>query len=147
MDSGDTLMTPNLRLNSRVSKFLNNVKLSKEDSMSMIGVEWNMNYGKRVLGCYYTSLFHNFIFFLQRAEDGQYRLIGGETNKCKFYIIDDIEAFVEHVGVCMLDLIFEFGQEKYDEVNKALQETQELPCQGVIVIEEGRAYVYEHYDY
>ena len=50
MDSGDTLMTPNLRLNKKLSRYLNNIELSDEDSVSMIGVEWNMNYGKRVLG-------------------------------------------------------------------------------------------------
>lgn len=146
MDCGDTLMTPNLRLNKKLTRYLNNIKLSDEDSVSMIGVEWNMNYGKHVLGCCYTSLFHNLLFFLQRTEDGQYRLIGGEKN-CRFYIIDDIEAFIEHIGVCMLDLMFEFEEGKYEEVRHALHETQELPCQGIIVIEEGRAYVYEHYDY
>lgn len=140
-------MTPNLRLNKKVSKYLNNSPLTEENSMSMIGVEWNMNYGKRILGCYYNTLFHHFIFFLQRNDEGQYRLIGGETNKNKFYIIDDIEEFVKTIGVCMLDLEFEFEQEKCEEVLKALQDTKDLPCQGVIVIDEGRAYVYEHYDY
>ena len=38
-------------------------------------------------------------------------------------------------------------EDKVKEMTKALQDTQELPCQGVIVIEEGRAYVYEHYNY
>ena len=56
MDCGDTLMTPNLRLNKKLTRYLNNIKLSDEDSVSMIGVEWNMNYGKRVLGCCYNSL-------------------------------------------------------------------------------------------
>lgn len=140
-------MTPNLRLNKKLTRQLNKIHLDEEDDMSMIGVEWNMNYGKRILGCYYHTLLFNFLFFLQRNEEGQYRLIGGTGKNCKFYIIDDIEAFVEHIGICMLDLKFDFNEDKVKEMTKALQDTQELPCQGVIVIEEGRAYVYEHYNY
>lgn len=140
-------MTPNLRLNKKLTKMLNSTKLEPEDDMSMIGVEWNMNYGKRILGCYYNCLFYNCLFFLQRNDEGQYRLIGSSGKDCKFYIIDDIDAFVEHIGICMLDLIFEYEEERKAELLHSLQETKEMPCQGVIVIEEGRAYVYEHYNY
>jgi len=60
---------------------------------------------------------------------------------CSFYIIDNIEQFLDVVGVDTLEL------ENTAEIRKALEETLVIPNTGIIIVNEDEIFIYDHTNY
>lgn len=149
MDGGNTLMTPNLRLNSHLTNRMNKYHIPPEEKMTEYSINWQLENGNHILGWYYPSLFNVTIMHLIKNEDGLYRLFCTDKDGgTGIYMIDDIELFIDKVGICMLDTKTEFAQEFRERWKAILDKVNQEPSSGVISIDEdGRVYVYEHYDY
>lgn len=135
-------MTPNLRLNRKLTRQLINSSPKQEDKSSMLTVNWNIDNETKVFGSYYQGWFKSTMFFLQKMEEDRFRLVVSDGNPlCKFYLIDDIEKFLDTIGVQILDM------ENTDKVIEALQQTTSIPNCGIVLIEDGEVFVYEHENY
>lgn len=135
-------MTPNLRLNKRLTKQLINSSPKQEDKSSMLTINWNIDNGTKVFGSYYRGLFKSTMFFLQKIEEDRFRLVVSDGNPiCRFYLIDDIELFLETIGAQILDM------ENTDKVIDALEQTKSIANCGIVLIEDGEVFVYEHENY
>ena len=135
-------MTPNLRFNKKLTRKL--IKAIPKDSFkpTLLSIEWNMENGNNVYGLMYTGLFKGTTFFLQRTEPNRYRLVVLDGSPlCSFYIIDDIEKFLDVVGVEVLDL------ENAEDIRAALEETLIVPNTGIIIIDNDEVFIYEHENY
>jgi len=135
-------MTPNLRFNKKLTRKL--IKAIPKDNFkpTLLSIEWNMENGNNVYGLMYEGLFKGTTFFLQRTEPNRYRLVVSDGSPlCSFYIIDDIEKFLDVVGVEVLNL------EDTTGVRKALEETVIVPNTGIIMVDDNEVYVYEHSNY
>lgn len=135
-------MTPNLRFNKKLTRKL--IKAIPKDNFkpTLLSIEWNMENGNNVYGLMYEGLFKGTTFFLQRTEPNRYRLVVSDGSPlCSFYIIDDIEKFLDVVGVEVLDL------EDATGVRKALEETIIVPNTGIVMVDDNEVYVYEHSNY
>jgi len=88
------------------------------------------------------GLFKSQVSILQRLENGQYRLIVSEKQPlCSFYLIDDIERFLDVIGVKVL---FEDGA---PDMIGAIEETKIVPNTGLIYLDGETIYVYDHTNY
>ena len=135
-------MTPNLRFNKKLTHKL--IKAIPKDSFkpTLLSIEWNMENGNNVYGLMYTGLFKGTTFFLQRTEPNRYRLVVLDGSPlCSFYIIDDIEKFLDVVGVEVLDL------ENAEDIRAALEETLIVPNTGIIIVDNDEVFIYEHENY
>lgn len=135
-------MTPNLRFNKKLTRKL--IKAIPKDSFkpTLLSIEWNMENGNNVYGLMYTGLFKGTTFFLQRTEPNRYRLVVLDGSPlCSFYIIDDIEKFLDVVGVEVLDL------ENAEDIRAALEETLIVPNTGIIIVDNDEVFIYEHENY
>lgn len=147
MGGGYTLMTIDLRLNDKETGRLRKAKVKPEDKMSLYGVEWNIDNSNKILGCFHRSLIDPSIFYLIKTQDDIYRLIGGRGKDVAFYIIDDIEKFVEVVGVCAINIMLHLTEEDTEIFNllDKIKKDPEVPAHGIITIEEGEVFIYEQY--
>lgn len=135
-------MTPNLRLNKKLTRQLINSSPDEEDKSSLLTINWNIDNQTKVFGSYYQGWFKSTMFFLQKIEEDRFRLVVSNGNPlCKFYLIDNIEEFVETIGVQILDM------ENTDAVIEALEQTASIPNCGIVLIEDGEVFVYEHENY
>ena len=135
-------MTPNLRLNKKLTRQLINSSPNEEDKSSLLTINWNIDNQTKVFGSYYQGWFKSTMFFLQKIEEDRFRLVVSDGNPlCKFYLIDNIEEFVETIGVQILDM------ENTDAVIEALEQTASIPNCGIVLIEDGEGFVYEHENY
>lgn len=135
-------MTPNLRLNKKLTRQLINSSPKQEDKSSMLTVNWNIDNETKVFGSYYQGWFKSTMFFLQKMEEDRFRLVVSDGNPlCKFYLIDDIEKFLDTIGVQILDM------ENTDKVIEALEQTKSIANCGIVLIEDGEVFVYEHENY
>ena len=135
-------MTPNLRFNKKLTRKL--IKAIPKDSFkpTLLSIEWNMENGNNVYGLMYAGLFKGTTFFLQRTEPNRYRLVVSDGSPlCSFYIIDDIEKFLDVVGVEVLDL------ENAEDIRAALEETLIVPNTGRIIVDNDEVFIYEHENY
>ena len=135
-------MTPNLRFNKKLTHKL--IKAIPKDSFkpTLLSIEWNMENGNNVYGLMYAGLFKGTTFFLQRTEPNRYRLVVSDGSPlCSFYIIDDIEKFLDVVGVEVLDL------ENAEDIRAALEETLIVPNTGIIIVDNDEVFIYEHENY
>lgn len=135
-------MTPNLRFNKKLTRKL--IKAIPKDSFkpTLLSIEWNMENGNNVYGLMYIGLFKGTTFFLQRTEPNRYRLVVSDGSPlCSFYIIDDIEKFLDVVGVEVLDL------ENAEDIRAALEETLIVPNTGIIIVDNDEVFMYEHENY
>ena len=135
-------MTPNLRFNKKLTRKL--IKAIPKDSFkpTLLSIEWNMENGNNVYGLMYTGLFKGTTFFLQRTEPNRYRSVVSDGSPlCSFYIIDDIEKFLDVVGVEVLDL------ENAEDIRAALEETLIVPNTGIIIVDNDEVFIYEHENY
>lgn len=135
-------MTPNLRLNKKLTRQLINSSPDEEDKSSLLTINWNIDNQTKVFGSYYQGWFKSTMFFLQKIEEDRFRLVVSDGNPlCKFYLIDNIEEFIETIGVQILDM------ENTDAVIEALEQTASIPNCGIVLIEDGGVFVYEHENY
>jgi hypothetical protein len=135
-------MTPNLRLNKKLTRQLINSSPDEEDKSSLLTINWNIDNQTKVFGSYYQGWFKSTMFFLQKIEEDRFRLVVSDGNPlCKFYLIDNIEEFAETIGVQILDM------ENTDAVIEALEQTASIPNCGIVLIEDGEVFVYEHENY
>ena len=135
-------MTPNLRLNKKLTRQLINSSPDEEDKSSLLTINWNIDNQTKVFGSYYQGWFKSTMFFLQKMEEDRFRLVVSDGSPlCKFYLIDNIEEFVETIGVQILDI------ENTDKVIEALEQTASIPNCGIVLIEDGEVFVYEHENY
>jgi len=135
-------MTPNLRLNKKLTRQLINSSPQEDDKSSMLTINWNIDNKTKVFGLYYKGLFKSVMFFLQKVEENRFRLVVSDGSPlCKFYLIDDIELFLDAIGVQILEL------ENLDNVIEALEQTVQCPNCGIVLVEDDRVFVYEHEDY
>ena len=142
MGCGDTLMTPNLRLNKKLTRQLINSSPREDDRSSLLTVNWNIDNQTKVFGSYYQGWFKSTMFFLQKIEEDRFRLVVSDGNPiCRFYLIDNIEEYLETVGAEILEM------ENTDNVIEALEQTVSIPNCGIILVEDGEVYVYEHENY
>lgn len=135
-------MTPNLRFNKKLTRKL--IKAIPKDSFkpTLLSIEWNMENGNNVYGLMYTGLFKGTAFLLQRIEPNRYRLVVSDGSPlCSFYIIDDIEKFLDVIGVEVLDL------ENAEDIRAALEGTLMVPNTGIIIVDNDEVFVYEHENY
>ena len=102
----------------------------------------NIRSYNNVYGLMYTGLFKGTTFLLQRTEPNRYRLVVSDGSPlCSFYIIDDIEKFLDVIGVEVLDL------ENAEDIRAALEETLIVPNTGIIIVDNDEVFVYEHENY
>lgn len=135
-------MTPNLRFNKKLTRKLIKAIPKNDYKITLLSLEWNMDNGNNVYGLMYEGLFKGTTFFLQRTEPNRYRLVVSDGSPlCSFYIIDDIEKFLDVVGVEILEL------ENSSDIRKALEETVIIPNTGIIMVDDDEVYVYEHRNY
>lgn len=135
-------MTPNLRFNKKLTRKL--IKAIPKDSFkpTLLSIEWNMENGNNVYGLMYTGLFKGTAFLLQRTEPNRYRLVVSDGSPfCSFYIIDDIEKFLDVIGVEVLDL------ENAEDIRAALEGTLIVPNTGIIIVDNDEVFIYEHENY
>jgi hypothetical protein len=135
-------MTPNLRFNKSLTRKLLKSSPAKEDRSSLLTVNWNIDNKTKVFGSCDIGWFKSTMFFLQKMEEDRFRLVVSDGNPlCKFFLIDDIEKFLDVIGVQILDM------ENTDNVIEALEQTAVCPNCGIIVVENEEVYVYEHENY
>lgn len=135
-------MTPNLRLNKKLTRQLINSSPREDDRSSLLTVNWNIDNQTKVFGSYYQGWFKSTMFFLQKIEEDRFRLVVSDGNPiCRFYLIDNIEEYLETVGAEILEM------ENTDNVIEALEQTVSIPNCGIILVEDGEVYVYEHENY
>lgn len=89
------------------------------------------------------GLFKSKLCLLQQMENGQYRLIVPDSRSplCSFYIIDNMERFIDLIGIKMV------SEEGEPDLLTALEETKMVPHTGLIYIEGDTIYVYDHTNY
>lgn len=136
-------MTPNLRFNKKLTRKLIKAIPKNDYKPTLINIEWNMDHGNNVYGLIDDSgLFSNTVFFLQRIEPNRYRLVVSDGSPvCSFYLIDDIEKFLDIIGVEVLEL------DNPEEIRQALEETVLMPNTGILMIDGEEIYLYEHRNY
>jgi len=136
-------MTPNLRFNKKLTRKLIKAIPKNDYKPTLLNIEWNMDHGNNVYGLIDDSgLFNNTVFFLQRVEPNRYRLVVSDGSPvCSFYLIDDIEKFLDIIGVEVLEL------DNPEEIRQALEETILIPNTGILMIDGEEIYLYEHRNY
>ena len=131
-------MTPNLRFNKKMTKKLIASTPDENIKKNKIGLHWAIENTNKIYGSYYSTLFGTTLFIIQKKSEDMYRLIiADKKGLCGFYIIDDIENYLEFIGV--EELFFD----NQDTLVDAIKETTTYPNTGIINIDGGKIFVYE----
>lgn len=137
-------MTPNLRFNKKLTKKLLKASPKEKDKVSLLSINWNLQNSNKIYGLENIGLFKTTAFFLQLVDDNMYRLVISDGSPlCGFYIIDDIESFIDFIGI----RVIEADEEDAENINQALELSKSFPNTGIIVVDDGRVFVYEHSNY
>lgn len=137
-------MTPNLRFNKKLTKKLLKASPKEKDKVSLLSINWNLQNSNKIYGLENIGLFKTTAFFLQLVDDNMYRLVISDGSPlCGFYIIDDIESFIDFIGI----QVIEADEEDAENINQALELSKSFPNTGIIVVDDGRVFVYEHSNY
>lgn len=137
-------MTPNLRFNKKLTKKLLKASPKEKDKVSLLSINWNLQNSNKIYGLENIGLFKTTAFFLQLVDDNMYRLVISDGSPlCGFYIIDDIENFIDFIGI----RVIEADEEDAENINQALELSKSFPNTGIIVVDDGRVFVYEHSNY
>ena len=132
-------MIPNLRFNKKMTKKLIASTPDENIKKNKIGLDWAIENTNKIYGSYYSTLFGTTLFIIQKKSEDMYRLIiADKKGICGFYIIDDIEDYLEFIGV--EELFFD----NQDTLVDAIKETTAYPNTGIINIDGGKIFVYEH---
>ena len=105
--------------------------------LSVLRLNWLLDQDKMV-GCICPRWFRNDIAFYIIRNGNEYRLVSLFDNFPSIYIIDDIEAFVEMIG---LDELVSDASE--DEIILAKNKIAELPPTGVLQVHMDKLYLYD----
>lgn len=135
-------MVPNLRFNRKLTKKLIKA-IPKERTTSLLSINWAYdNSNDRIYGLCHTGLFKSTMFYLQRMEEDRFRLVVADGSPlCSFYLIDDIEQFLNVVGVEQLEL------EEPETARAAVDNAVICPSTGILVIEDDEIFIYDHKNY
>lgn len=137
-------MIPNLRFNKKLTKKLLKASPKEKDKVSLLSINWNLQNSNKIYGLENIGLFKTTAFFLQLVDDNMYRLVISDGSPlCGFYIIDDIESFIDFIGI----QVIEADEEDAENINQALELSKSFPNTGIIVVDDGRVFVYEHSNY
>ena len=137
-------MTPKLRFNKKLTKKLLKASPKEKDKVSLLSINWNLQNSNKIYGLENIGLFKTTAFFLQLVDDNMYRLVISDGSPlCGFYIIDDIESFIDFIGI----QVIEADEEDAENINQALELSKSFPNTGIIVVDDGRVFVYEHSNY
>lgn len=135
-------MTPNLRYNKKITSKLINAIPKAEDKVNLMSVNWNIDNKQKIYGLIKMGWFKSTVFYLQKIDEERFRLVVSSGSPlCHFYIIDDINEFMKYIGVQLLDF------DNTEDLSEALEKSKEFPNTGIIVIENGEIYVYDHENY
>ena len=119
-----------------------NASPRKEERVSLLNINWGLDNKNNVYGLRFRHFFKYSAVFLQREDEKHFRLIvPGKGLLCNFYIIDDIEAFLDFIGIEQLDM------SEPEKIREAIDQTKDVPNTGIITIEDGAIYVYDHSNY
>lgn len=136
-------MTPNLRLNKKITRKLIGAIPKKEDIAPMTSIEWGLDNNNRIFGLERIGFLISTAFYLQKLDDDLYRLIVMNGDKLLgAYIIDDYELFYKEIGIINLDI----PDDRINIMVEALDKMRIYPNTGIIVVTESEVYVYEHCD-
>ena len=105
--------------------------------LSVLRLNWLLDQD-RMVGCICPRLFRDDIAFYVIRNGNEYRLVSLFDNFPSIYIIDDIEAFVEMIGLD--ELVTEASEE---EVVLAKNKIAELPPTGVLQVHMDKLYLYD----
>ena len=134
-------MTPNLRLNKKITKQIINASPRKENQRSLMNINWEIDNHKTIFGLR-LGFIKKRAAFLQKMEENRFRLVvPGKGILCNFYIIDNIEDFINLIGIEKLDML------EPERIAEALKETSSTPNTGIIMVIEDELYVYDHSNY
>ena len=134
-------MTPNFRFNKTLTKRLLQASPREEDRINLSSLEWNSENSNQIFGLQKWGLFKSRAYLLQPIGNKRYRLIIPIGKTCGFYLIDNIEEFINYVGIQILDV------DNKQETTDVVKGTAGLPSTGVIMIDEDALYVYDHKNY
>lgn len=128
---------PNLRLNKKITKKI--LQSRVDDGVRLITINWGMENNNKLYGSYKAGLFKTWVMAIHKTEDDVYRLLMSDGNKFfEVYSIEDIDEYLELVGAIELPL------EDKNAAEKIIQEADNIPSSGLILVREGRLYVYDH---
>lgn len=128
---------PNLRLNKKITKKI--IQSHVDDGVRLITINWGMENNNKLYGSYKTGLFKTWVMAIHKTKDDVYRLLISDGNKFfEIYSIEDIDEYLELVGAIELPL------EDKDAAEKIIQEADNVPSSGLILVREGRLYAYDH---
>lgn len=134
-------MTPNLRLNRKITKQIINASPRKENQRSLMNINWEIDNHKAIFGLK-LGFIKKRAAFLQKMEENRFRLVvPGKGILCNFYIIDNIEDFINLIGIEKLDML------EPERIAEALKETSSTPNTGIIMVIGDELYVYDHSNY
>ena len=134
-------MTPNLRLNKKITKQIINASPRKENQRSLMNINWEIDNHKTIFGLR-LGFIKKRAAFLQKIEENRFRLVvPGKGILCNFYIIDNIEDFINLIGIEKLDML------EPERIAEALKETSSTPNTGIIMVIGDELYVYDHSNY
>ena len=134
-------MTPNLRLNRKITKQIINASPRKENQRSLMNINWEIDNHKAIFGLR-LGFIKKRAAFLQKMEENRFRLVvPGKGILCNFYIIDNIEDFINLIGIEQLDML------EPERIAEALKETSCTPNTGIIMVIGDELYVYDHSNY
>lgn len=134
-------MTPNLRLNKKITKQIINASPRKENQRSLMNINWEIDNHKTIFGLR-LGFIKKRAAFLQKMEENRFRLVvPGKGILCNFYIIDNIEDFINLIGIEKLDML------EPERIAEALKETSSTPNTGIIMVIGDELYVYDHSNY
>ena len=132
-------MTPNLRFNKKMTKKLIASTPKEDIKKNKVSLDWAIENTNNVYGSCYSTLFGTTLFIIQKKSEDMYRLIiADKKGICGFYIIDDIEDYLEFIGV--EELFFD----NQDTLVDAIKQIATYPNTGIINIDGGKIFVYEH---
>lgn len=135
-------MTPNFRFNKKLTKSLLKSIPCEEEKLIKQTIDWNLDQGNVILGSWSDGWFgNNTIFILLRRGENYCLVIGGNKGIYGIYMIDDINEYIDYIGIEKLDLI------NTEELLSALKNIEDFPLNGIIVINEEKIFIYDYKDY
>lgn len=128
---------PNLRLNKKITKKI--LQSRVDNGVRLITINWGMENNNKLYGSYKAGLFKTWVMAIHKTEDDVYRLLISDGSKFfEIYSIEDIDEYLELVGAIELPL------EDKNAAEKIIREADNIPSSGLILVREGRLYVYDH---
>lgn len=128
---------PNLRLNKKITKKI--LQSRVDNGVRLITINWGMENNNKLYGSYKAGLFKTWVMAIHKTEDDVYRLLISDGSKFfEVYSIEDIDEYLELVGAIELPL------EDKNAAEKIIREADNIPSSGLILVREGRLYVYDH---